>query len=109
MAKEAPIPYGRTRPQIYTSLGPQSYIMNHYATTSSIAFAKPHLETNKLAADTVPPSYNGEQVFRSTVGAKFDIASGFTSNERPFLGYKRSLDQLDNPLMGFVSFELIYT
>ncbi len=98
MAKPTPLPIGRANPHIMQSRGAESYIMNFYSTNYATAFSRPDSEFNKGRAKDLP-GFTGNPVFKPR-SAPNHTTSGFTSNERPQIYYRRTLDELDNPQMG---------
>ena len=101
MAKPTPLPIGRANPHIMESRGAEPYIMNFYCTNYSTAFTKPNTEFNKGKFKDIP-GYTGNPEFKPR-SAPLYATSGFTSNDRPQIYYKRSLDEYDNPQMGLVA------
>jgi hypothetical protein len=98
MAKPTPLPIGRANPHIMESRGAESYIMNFYSTNYSTAFTRPNIESNKGKFKDLP-GYSGHEAFKPRSAPSY-TTSGFTSNDRPQIGYTRTLDNHDNPEMG---------
>jgi hypothetical protein len=80
--------------------------MNFYVTNYSTSFTKPNTEIDKRRFHDIP-SYSGGSVFKPRSAPNYQ-KSGFTSNERPQIYYRRTLDNLDNPEMGLMIQILIY-
>lgn len=100
MAKPIPLPLGRANPHINQSRGAENYLMNFYVTNYSTSFVKPNTEVDKRRFHDIP-AYSGGSVFKPRSAPAYK-KSGFTSNERPQIYYRRTLDNLDNPEMGLV-------
>lgn len=98
MAKPTPLSLGRANPHVNQSRGADNYIMNFYVTNYSTAFTKPNTECNKSRFQDIP-AYSGNAPFKPR-SAPEHHKSGFTSNERPQIYYRKTLDDLDNPEMG---------
>jgi hypothetical protein len=98
MAKPTPLPLGRANPHINQSRGAENYIMNFYVTNYSTAFTKPNVEFNKGRFKDIPV-YSGGSAFQPRRAPEHH-QSGFTSNDRPQIFYRKTLDDLDNPEMG---------
>lgn len=97
MAKPTPLPLGRANPHIIQSRGAEPYIMNFYCTSYSTNYTKPSTTHNKGKFKDIP-AFSGSEVFKPRSAPDYR-GSGFTSNERPQIYYKKSLDLLDNPQM----------
>ena len=91
------LPLGHANQHILKSEGPDDYLMNFYITQNSSTYRPPRVrpKSNILAdKSTTTESLLTQQL-------KADRAkTGFVSNERYYLPYTRSLDQLDNPTLG---------
>lgn len=98
MAKPTPLPLGRPNHHVLQSRGAEPYIMNFYSTSYSTSFTKSNIDNNKGRLKDIP-AYTGETVFKPR-SAPLEHKTGFTSNVRPQIYYKRNLDELDNPEMG---------
>jgi hypothetical protein len=98
MAKQAPLQLGRPNPHVMQSRGADNYIMNFYVTNYSTSFTKPNIDFNKSRQNDIPV-YSGNPGFvpRSAPEVR---KTGYISNVRPQIYYRRELDDLDNPHMG---------
>lgn len=99
MAKQAPLPLGRADPHIKQSRGAENYIMNFYVTNYSTSFTKPSIDNNK-SRHTDIPVYSGSDAFKPR-SAPENPRTGYTTNVRPQIFYNRTIDQLDNPELGY--------
>ena len=100
MAKPSVLPMGRADPHVLQSRGADNYIMNFYVTSYSTSFTKPNIEFNKSLRNDIPV-YSGGSLFKPR-SAPESHSTGYTTNVRPQIYYKESLDRLDNPEMGFL-------
>ena len=98
MAKQTPLPMGRADPHVLQSRGADNYIMNFYVTNYSTAFTKPNIDFNKGRKSDIPV-YSGNSVFKPR-SAPESHSTGYTTNVRPQIYYKDTIDKLDNPEMG---------
>ena len=98
MAKPTPLPLGRPNPHVTQSRGAEPYIMNFYVTSYSTSYTKPNIEVDKGKFKDIP-AYSGESVFKPRSAPEIH-KTGFISNVRPQIYYKKTLDDYDNPDMG---------
>lgn len=91
------LPPGHTNKHISASEGADNYLMNFYITQSSSTYRPPRVRPkSNILGDK---SLTHESLL--TQKLKDDTKkTGFVSNERYYLPYTRSLDELDNPTLG---------
>ena len=100
MSRPTPFPLGRAHTHIQQSRGADNYLMNFYVTSYSTSFTKAEPEARKMGKFQDLPAYSGSEAFKPR-SAPPDPKTGFISNVRPQIYYRRTLDELDNPEMGY--------
>ncbi|CAF3397072.1 unnamed protein product [Rotaria socialis] len=91
------LPAGHENQHILASEGPDNYLMNFYITQSSSTYRPPRVRPkSNILGDK---SLTTENLL--TQKLKADRAkTGFVNNERYYIPYTRSLDEIDNPTVG---------
>jgi hypothetical protein len=91
------LPAGHANQHVVASEGPDNYLMNFYITQNSSTYRPPRVRPkSNILGDK---SLTRESLL--TQKLKDDRKkTGFVSNERYYLPYTRSLDELDNPILG---------
>ena len=91
------LPAGHANQHVLTSQGADNYLMNFYITQSSSTYRPPRVRpTSNILADK---SLTRESLLTAKLKDERK-KTGFVSNERYYLPYTRSLDELDNPILG---------
>ncbi|CAF1101768.1 unnamed protein product [Rotaria sordida] len=88
---------GHANQHTLASEGPDNYLMKFYITQYSSTYRPPRIRAkSNILADK---SLTTENLL--TQKLKADRAkTGFVNNERYYLPYTRSLDEIDNPILG---------
>lgn len=91
------VPLGHADKHILASEGADNYLMNFYITQNSSTYRPPNVRPKaSLLGDK---SLTTESLYTQKL-VDDRKKTGFTSNERYYLPYTRSLDELDNPVLG---------
>jgi len=92
------LPTGHADQHVLASEGADNYLMNFYITQNSSTYRPPRVRPkSNILGDK---SLTTENLF--TQKLKDDRKkTGFVNNERYYLPYTRSLDELDNPILGY--------
>lgn len=98
MAKPSPLPIGKPTRHVLQSRGAEPDLLNFYSTSYSTGFTRPSIENNKGRHFDIP-AYSGKEVFKPRTAPE-NRRTGYTTNVRPQIYYRRTLDDLDNPEMG---------
>ena len=99
MAKPSPLPIGKPTRHVLQSRGAEPDLLNFYSTSYSTGFTRPSIENNKGRHFDIP-AYSGKEVFKPRTAPE-NRRTGYTTNVRPQIYYRRTLDDLDNPEMGY--------
>ncbi len=93
------LPAGHANQHVLASEGPDNYLMNFYITQNSSTYRPPRVRPkSNILGDK---SLTTENLY--TQKLKDDRKkTGFVNNERYYLPYSRSLDELDNPILGYI-------
>jgi len=91
------LPAGHADKHILVSEGADNYLMNFYITQSSSTYRPPRVrpKSNILSDKSLTTESLNTQKLKDE-----RKKTGFVSNERYYLPYTRSLDELDNPTLG---------
>jgi len=91
------LPAGHRDQHVQESHGADNYLMNFYITSYSSTFRNPkRVPTANILSDK-------SLTLENNLSDKLKLQrskTGFVSNERYYLPYQRSLDNLDNPTLG---------
>jgi len=97
------VPLGHADQHVLASEGADNYLMNFYITQNSSTYRPPRIRPkSNILGDK---SLTTENLFTQKLKDERK-KTGFVSNERYYLPYTRSLDQLDNPILGYYNVEL---
>lgn len=103
MAKPSPLPIGRANKHVNQSRGAEPSLMNFYCTSYSTGFTKPSTACNKGRARDIP-AYSGSAPFKPRTAPE-NHRTGYIANVRPQIYYRKTLDDLDNPEMGYLLYK----
>lgn len=93
------VPVGHRDRHVLESEGADSYLMNFYITQNSSTYRPPRVKPKaNILGDK---SLTTESLSTETLKNERK-KTGFVDNERYYLPYRRSLDELDNPILGYV-------
>ena len=91
------VPVGHADKHVLESEGADNYLMNFYITQNSSTYRPPRVRPkSNLLGDK---SLTTENLHTQKL-VDNRKRTGFVSNERYYLPYTRSLDELDNPILG---------
>ena len=91
------LPVGHPDRHVLSSEGADNYLMNFYITQSSSTYRPPRVrpKSNILGDKSLTP----ESLLTKKLKDERK-QTGFVNNERYYLPYSRTLDELDNPVLG---------
>jgi hypothetical protein len=91
------LPTAHANKHVLESEGADNYLMNFYITQNSSTYRPPRVRAkSNILADK---SLTTENLYTQQLKDERK-KTGFVSNERFYLPYTRSLDELDNPTLG---------
>lgn len=91
------LPPGHANKHVLESEGADNYLMNFYITQNSSTYRPPRVrpKANILGDKSLTPESLLTQKLKDETKK-----TGFVNNERYYLPYTRTLDELDNPTLG---------
>ena len=91
------LPVSHADQHVLTSEGPDNYLMNFYITQYSSTYRPPYIRPkSNILGDK---SLTIENLLTQKLKDE-RTKTGFVKNERYYIPYKRSLDEIDNPILG---------